>query len=138
MGRIFTLISFFSCVGCAELTYKSTPVVDEFSMAAKSWIGAHIEEMISVWPNPNIHCGKNTIGEAGCAWWRYGQSPVADGQVTYGYRCEIIARYNEAGVITRIEIRESDRCDRIFAGQFVRMTRHTEPEPMLTIEELEL
>ncbi len=135
MSRRFALVTLLSCAGCAQLSGEYSSSVDDYSMAAKSWLGANIEEMIAAWPNPNMHCGSNTIGEAGCAWWRHRQTGGGENP-SYNYRCEAIARYNEAGVISRIEVRESLRCDRRFRGQFDRMTRHTAWEVNPTIEEL--
>lgn len=117
MSRAYVFLSLLVCTGCAELSVKSTPVVDYYSMAARSWIGAHIDEMLVAWPDPNMHCGSNTIGEVGCAWWRH----VYVGQGNY--HCEAIARYNEAGVITRIEVKRSLYCYRLFEDNFERMTR---------------
>ena len=119
---------FFSlliCTGCVELVASESPhTVDEYSIAARSWIGADIEEMLAAWPNPNMQCGSNTIGEAGCVWWRHNQTPAPGGTPAYEYRCEAIARYNEAGVITRIDVRRSRYCYRRFNDQLDRMTRH--------------
>lgn len=134
MRQAVALLILFFCSGCAQLAGKSTSSVDEYSMAARSWLGAYIEEMTAVWPNPNMHCGSNTIGEAGCVWWRHRQSGHRN--PSYDYRCEAIARYNEDGVITRIDVRESQRCDRLFRVHFGRMTRHTGREGSPTIEEL--
>ncbi len=105
-------------------------------MAAQSWLGANIEEMIAFWPNPNMRCGSNTIGEAGCAWWRHNQTPAPGGRPVYDYRCEAIARYNEAGVITKIEVKESSNCDRRFGDQLDQMTRQSASDVDVKIEEL--
>ena len=105
-------------------------------MAAKSWPGANIEEMTAVWPNPNMWCGSNTSGEAGRAWWRHHQTAAPGGNPVYDYRCEAIARYDEAGVITKIEVNESSNCHRRFGGQLDRMTRQTASESDVKIEEL--
>jgi hypothetical protein len=117
MSRATIFLSLLICTGCAELVVESTPTVDEYSTAARSWIGAHIDEMLAAWPNPNMPCGSNTIGEAGCVWWR--DLYVGQGD----YHCEAIARYDEAGVITRIDVRRSRYCYRRFGDRFDRMTR---------------
>ena len=138
MGRSVALIVVLSCAGCAQFAYESDSAVDEYSMAAQSWLGVNIGEMIAAWPNPNMPCGSNTIGEAGCAWWRHRQTPPSpDGRPAYDYRCEAIARYNEAGVITKIEVMESSDCHRRYRDQFDRMTRRSAPAVGVTIEELQ-
>ena len=111
MSRAFDLVILLSCAGCIPLVSESTSTIDQYSMAAKSWQGAYIEEMIAAWPNPNMHCGSNTIGEA-------------------------IARYNEGGVIYRIEVRQSRGCQRRFKDRFDRMTRPAGAKASATIEEL--
>jgi hypothetical protein len=136
VNPVFVSIILVSCTGCAQLADKPPPAVGDYSIAAKSWLGANIEEMIAVWPNPNMRCGSNTIGEAGCAWWRHNQAAAPGGTPNYDYRCEAIARYNEAGVITKIEVKESSNCHRRFPGQIDRMTRHTSPDVNVKIEEL--
>jgi hypothetical protein len=130
------LIILISCAGCAQLADKPTPAVGDYSMAAKSWLGANIEEMIAAWPNPNMRCGSNTIGEAGCAWWRHFQTAAPGGRPAYDYRCEAIARYNEAGVITKIEVNESSNCHRRFGRQLDQMTRQSASDVDVKIEEL--
>jgi hypothetical protein len=136
MSRAFNLVILLSCTGCAPLANETTSIGDEYSFAAKSWQGSYIEEMIAAWPNPNMYCGSNTIGEAGCAWWRHNRTPGPSGNPTYDYRCEAIARYDEAGVIFRIEVRQSINCHRRFKDRFDRMTRPAGAIVSATIEEL--
>jgi len=131
----FVSIILVSCAGCAQLADKPPPAVGDYSMAAKSWLGANIEEMIAFWPEPNMRCGSNTIGEAGCAWWRHRQTGTPGGNPVYDYRCEAIARYNEAGVITKVEVKESRNCHRYFRDRFDRMTRQTARGANAEIEE---
>ena len=90
--------------GAQHVASESPHAVDEYSIAARSWIGADIEEMLAAWPNPNMQCGSNTIGEV--------------------------------GVITRIEVRQSSDCHRLFKDHFDRMTRHAALNINATVEEL--
>ena len=102
---------------------------DAYSAAALSWYGANIQEMLSVWPNPNMRCGGNTVGQPGCAWWRHTNKPnFAAGydSSTFNYHCECIAYYDAAGVITDIDVKRSLHCDRRFRDQFESMTRKTD------------
>lgn len=129
-------IILFSGAGCAQFADNPPPAVGDYSIAAYSWRGANIKEMTAVWPSPTKRCGSNTIGEAGCAWWKHNQAVPPGGTPNYDYRCEVIARYNEAGIITKIEVKESKNCHRRFPGQLDRMTRHTDPNVNVKTEEL--
>ncbi len=136
MSCAVNLFILLSCAGCVPFANETTSTGDQYSLAALSWQGAYIEEMIAAWPNPNMHCGSNTIGEAGCAWWRHNQSGAPGGHPTYDYRCEAIVRYDEGGVIFRIEVRQSVNCHRRFKDRFDRMTRPAGAIASATIEEL--
>lgn len=105
-------------------------------MAARSWLGAYVEDMLAAWPNPNMRCGSNTIGESGCVWWRHRQDNTPGGDIQFDYRCEAIVRYNEAGVITEVDVRQSSNCHRRYGDQLQRMRRDTSPEVSATIEDL--
>lgn len=136
MRSVCASIVLVICAGCTHFADNPTPAIGDYSMAAKSWLGANIEEMIAVWPTPNMHCGSNTIGQVGCAWWRHNQTPAPGGRPVYDYRCEAIARYNEAGVITKIEVIESSNCHRRFGDQLDQMTRQSASDVNVKIEEL--
>ena len=100
-----------------------------------SWLGADIQEMLAVWPSPNMDCGSNKTGQSGCVWWRqFRGSAIGPGPVDY-HHCEVIARYDEAGAITEIDVRRSLDCHRLFRrDQLDRMTRHTSEKERTAIE----
>ena len=99
---------------------------DEFAIAANSWLGADIKEMLAVWPNPNMRCGPNEIGQAGCAWWRLTNRRnlgVSSDSWTYNYYCEAIVKYDAAGSIIDIDVVRSINCERRFSRGFGLLTR---------------
>ena len=135
MRRLSAIAAVLLGAGCIYIDTESEYVEDEHSKAANSWLGANIQEMTAIWPPPNMHCGSNTIGEAGCAWWRHRYESGAV-KAAYGYRCEVIARYNEDGVITRIEVKQSYRCDSYYGDNFERLTRQTGGRARPRIEDM--
>jgi hypothetical protein len=135
MTRIITASIIIVVTSCAQLDGGTVDREDDYSNAAMSWLGADIQEMLAVWPSPNMACGSNKVGQTGCVWWRQ-VTGIALGQGPMGHHCEVIARYDEAGVITEIDVRRSFDCHRLFKNdQFDRMTRRTSEKERTAIEE---
>ena len=134
MTRIITTVMILMVTSCAQLDTGKVDRDDEYSRAALSWLGADIQEMLAVWPNPNMPCGSNTVGEAGCAWWRHFGAGDPSGVARLDYYCEAIARYDEVGVITEIDVRRSRYCHRVFNDRFDRMTRRVSEKNSTAIE----
>lgn len=94
------LVMLAACSG-APIGTNETP--DEFSLAALSWEGAHIREMIQVWGRPNDAYEESARFSDGYARWKddtmdsgcLDMYPVRQSRVCYdhrGARCEIIDR----------------------------------------------
>lgn len=111
--RILTIFLIVLCAGCAPLT--GTTPGDSFTSAAMSWVGADIQEMLAVWPNPNRKCGANVQGEAGCARWTHeGGSVSSWSRYANGYRCDTVAYYDADGTIKSMDVKRSRGCDERF------------------------
>ena len=134
MIRIIIASIILVLTSCAQLDGGTVGRQDDYSNAAMSWLGAEIREMVAVWPSPNMDCGPNKTGQAGCVWWRQFKG-IASGEGPLEHHCEVIARYDEAGVITEIDVRRSRECHRLFGNeQLDRMTRRTSEKERTGIE----
>ena len=126
--RACIAVLILTCMGCAPLGNEMVGD-DNYSSAAMSWLGADIQEMLAVWPNPNMKCGSNKDGQAGCAWWRHSRGshdvPISGGSgaMPYNYDCETVVHYDAAGVITDIDLKRSRYCDRRFGDRIDSMTQ---------------
>ena len=91
----------FLLAGCSAWT-GSAPNESRFSIAAESWTGAPLDEMIAVWGPPRQFLDDSEIEGAGIAVWRS----------TWGdaYRCNINAWYDPERIVTRIDV-TSYKCD---------------------------
>ena len=124
MTRIITASLILVLTSCAQLDGGAVNRQDDYSNAAMSWLGADIQDMVAGWPSPNKACGSNKVGQSGCVWWRQFYSGARGGSTTFD--CEVVAHYDEAGVITEIDVRKSRECHLLFNDdQFDRMTRRT-------------
>jgi len=136
MRQVSAAVISFLCGSCAQLAGEPTPSVDKYSIAAMSWRGAYIEDMVAAWPHPQEKCRSKTVSEGGCVHWRHHQGGGGNTTPAFNYRCEAIAHFDAAGVITRVEVRESLNCHRRFEWHFDRMTRPHSPDLESEMEEL--
>ena len=113
-GLVILLATF---AGCSNFGHGKADPDDKYAVAAASWVGSNIMEMVAAWPHPMPTCGSKKGGASGCVWWRH-----RGGTGTYSYSCETVAYYDEAGVITKVEVRRSNDCHRLFEHYFERMT----------------
>jgi hypothetical protein len=122
--KFLITIVVFAGAGCAPL---SDPPLsgDTYRIAAESWLGADIQEMLAASPNPNRKCGTNEEGVAGCARWdhsRYSRGgPSGPGATEYS--CVTVAHYNSDGTITEVNVQDSRRCELRYGEQMASMTR---------------
>ena len=123
MIRLVIGLSFLVVSGCAQPDLSEPDGDDGYSIAARSWLGAEVNDMLAVWPNPNMRCGRYTPGQPGCAWWRHKRGSERR-DATFDYHCEAIVRYNADGIITDVDVKRSRHCHRRFRDDFSRMTRH--------------
>ncbi len=126
MSRLFIALSFLVVYGCVVTGD------DRYSNAAHSWLGADIEEMLAVWPAPNLGGDTYIQGQPGESAWKHRRFiaafSTAPGGVFPGneYHCEAIARYYAAGKITDVEVKVSRLCYRRFSDEeFSLMTRNS-------------
>ena len=89
--------------GCAGNPIGTNETPDEFVLAAMSWEGAHIREMIAVWNKPNDAYIEKGLYSEGYARWKHDTSendcleqyPVRQTRVCYDLerkQCEIVDR----------------------------------------------
>lgn len=116
MFRTAIAISMLICAGCEHFG-DGKPDDDKYSIAAASWVGSNIQEMVAAWPHPMKTCGSKKGGATGCVWWRHRSRSGS-----YSYECEAVAYYDEAGVITMVDVKQSHDCHRLFEDHFERMT----------------
>ena len=117
MIKTALVISLLIFAGCSNFGHGKADFDDKYAVAASSWLGSNIMEMTAAWPYSRRYCGSKKGGAAGCVWWSHN-----GGTGTYVYSCETVAYYDEAGVITKVEVRRSDNCHRLFERHFELMT----------------
>lgn len=105
------------CTGCSRFGHGKADSDDKYAIAASSWVGSNIMEMVAAWPHSMPSCGSKKGGSSGCVWWRH-----RSGSGTFAYECEAVAYFDEAGVITKVVVRRSNDCHRLFERHFERMT----------------
>ena len=95
------IVVLFLLAACSAWT-GSAPNESRFSIAAESWTGAPLDEMIAVWGPPRQYLDDSDTEGAGIAVWRS----------TWGdaYRCNISAWYDPERIVTRIDV-TSYKCD---------------------------
>jgi hypothetical protein len=111
------VISLLIFAGCSQFGHGKADPNDKYAIAASSWKGSNILEMVAAWPRSMPSCGSKKGRASGCVWWRH-----QSGGRTFPYYCETVAYYDESGVITKVEVRRSDDCHRLFERHFERMT----------------
>lgn len=103
--------------GCAATGYEADDDETAFHKAAVSWVGAPIQEMLTRWGKPtNLHV-EATEQRDGLARWRTtnnnsGHTAGASAGTRF-YTCIAEARYDMAGVITKVDT-VSSNCDKVF------------------------
>lgn len=120
--KFLIVIILLACAGCAPLG-KSAVTDDNYRLAAMSWVGADIQEMLAAWPNPNRKCGSNRQVEARCARWKHTGGTAGYWGSAVSHDCDTVAHYDVAGTVTDIDVNESRRCDDRYGEQLVVMNR---------------
>ena len=103
--------------GCAATGYEADDDETAFHKAAVSWVGAPIQAMLTRWGEPtNLHVEASERRD-GLARWRTTNNNsggnVGAGAGTRYYTCIAEARYDMAGVITKVDT-VSSNCDKVF------------------------
>jgi hypothetical protein len=122
MNRLSVVFAILTVFGCAT----TNDISDRYTLAANSWKGTSIEEMVAAWSTPNAGFLPAEGEQNGIAGWNVFyesgiDSSMGQGKRTY-YRCTTFAHFNSNGTIVRIEVRNSRFCDRRFENQFEAMT----------------
>ena len=123
MNRLSVVIAILTVFGCAT----TNDISDRYTLAANSWKGASIEEMVTAWSTPNAGFLPADGEQNGIAGWNVlyesgVNSGTNLGKKTY-YHCTTYAHFDSNGTILRIEVRNSRYCDSRFENQFELMTR---------------
>ncbi len=123
MNRLSVVIAILTVFGCAT----TNDISDRYTLAANSWKGASIEEMVAAWSTPNAGFLPADGEQNGIAGWSVLYESGVDSSMghrkrTY-YHCTTFAHFDSNGTILRIEVRNSRNCDRRFENQFELMTR---------------
>ena len=117
---VATLVSLCACTAGREVTEAPGP----FGSAARSWVGASVDEMIAVWGPPQGLLNAKGGDEPGFAHWRSGQrssgSPGAS--QTRTSRCAIDAYFQQDRIIRRVEV-SGRKCDERYAERIDLLTR---------------
>jgi hypothetical protein len=103
--------------GCATTGFEPADDDTAFHKAAVSWVGAPIQEMLERWGEPsNLHVEASERRD-GLARWRTSDdsAPRDDtgGVDTHSATCIAEARYDMAGVITKVDT-VSSNCEKVF------------------------
>ena len=123
MNRLSVVIAILTVFGCAT----TNDISDRYTLAANSWKGASIEEMVAAWRTPNAGFLPADGEQNGIAGWDVYYESGVDSSMghrkrTY-YHCTTYAHFDSNGTILRIEVRNSRYCDSRFENQFELMTR---------------
>ena len=97
------LVVALTLVACAS--DSNTTKVDRFTVIAKKWQGASINEMIRTWGNPRTLDQESPTGGAGTGNWAHFAGDGDSGG--YGNRrmhCEATASFDAQGIITAIDV----------------------------------
>jgi hypothetical protein len=98
---------------------------DRYALAARSWMGAGIGEMIAAWGDPTRRFELPEGEKEGIAWWESFSEEGGHGGrgKTTRYHCSAVAHFNSNLIISNIEILRSRDCDRLYGSRFESMTR---------------
>ncbi len=123
MNRLTVVFAILTVFGCAT----TNDSLDRYTLAADSWKGASIEEMVAAWSTPNAGFSPADGEQNGIAGWDVYYESGVDSSMGHGkrtyYHCTTFAHFDSNGTILRIEVRNSRYCDRRFENQFESMTR---------------
>lgn len=108
--------------GCAGTTTDANDK-DLLTAAAKSWVGAPVDDMIRVWGKPNRQVIEPNEKRQGIVRWL---ARNLDGGLDYAgdMRCVVEARFGSDKIITAIDT-VSYRCDQMFEDIANKLTRQT-------------
>jgi len=97
------------------------PQTDKYRLAANSWEGEAIQDMVTAWGTPNIGYVPPKEGNLGVAGWAaHRRTPNDD------YRCKTMAYFDESGAITEVDVEYSRSCQRPYKDKLEQMTRKVE------------
>ena len=103
--------------GCTSTGYERDDDESDFHKAAVSWVGAQVDDMIVRWGEPNNLHVEASEQRDGLARWRTTNNNsggnVGASAGTRFYTCIAEARYDMAGVITKVDT-VSSNCDKLF------------------------
>jgi len=110
MKNSFVWVTILTLSACSTTPEVATP--DPFTVIAREWQGAQIEDMIRQWGAPRELKQESETGGAGSATWVKfrGGSFSGDSSATSRTRCEAKAFFSSRGVIESIET-VSRNCD---------------------------
>ena len=135
MYHLRIVIVIFAMSGCTTSGGVAVSEQDRYALAAKSWEGASLPEMLAAWGPPN-RAERPPKGETdGMAWWEYSSPKSGSDQhgKTYRYYCSTVAHFNSNLTITSIEVKSSRDCQRLYEGQFESMMRHRVKPDLTTL-----
>ena len=128
----FYLAAILTTAGCTSTPSDPNEGPDSFTMAAKSWEGARLSDMQSVWGSPAVVLKEPSSDSDGAVVWKFSRksggiqtslSSSAAGSPSQNIYCSATAKYDTTGTITDIDVITSKKCLERFEGSVEYLTR---------------
>ena len=107
---------------CGTTAFDGDDDRDAFRVAAVSWVGAPLDDMIAVWGKPSERIIEPTEERSGVARWRDTYSSGSATQNVIGHRCIVEVRYGVDGTILKVDT-ISRECDDRYGEVMDELTR---------------
>lgn len=123
---MITRLAWITCVALLCACAAERPIVDggtgQFADAARSWVGADVNDMIRAWGQPTSQSSASPGNEGLVHWSVLGNRGGAADSSPAGSRCIVDAYTAADGTISRVEV-TSRSCDDRFASRMHLLRR---------------
>ncbi len=118
-----TILLALALTGCTSSGHERADDESGFHMAAVSWVGAPVSEMVVRWGEPNNLKVEVSEDRDGLVRWRETSNTAALGAGTRYHTCIAEARYGMDGVITKVDT-VSSNCEQLYSEEHLaQLTR---------------
>ena len=121
-GRAFAIVAAMVFLVACTTGGQSVDAPSPFELAAHSWIGASVDEMIAVWGEPTSLLNERARDGHGIAHWKSGGRGGFGMNLASSRRCAVDAYFLEDRVIRRVTV-SGPRCDERYAKYLDELTR---------------
>ena len=119
--RLILIAALISCSACTT----GRDVVEApgaFERAARSWEGAPVDEMITVWGQPSQFTDEHAKDGEGIAHWRSGGRGAFGASQSNSGRCAVDVWFAQDRIIRRVEV-SGRGCDERYAERLDGLSR---------------